>query len=200
MYKLPYKSQNAHMIYAETPRLILRSLEKTDLPRIVELIGEWDVARWLVRVPYPYHLKDAEEFYQRMRAAMDKGAPEYFLLERKSDGAQTGAIGLHPPHQPSPQPGEFVVGYWLGRDYWGQGLMSEAIPAVIDHAFKRAEIAVLTATADPVNAASQNVLRKAGFACLGLSPCRDKTALRGGPDVMRWQITRTDYETRKQAA
>jgi RimJ/RimL family protein N-acetyltransferase len=188
------------MIYAETHRLILRALDKSDLPRIVELIGDWDVARWLVRVPYPYHLKDAEEFYERMRDAAQKGAPEYFLLQQKTDGRQVGAVGLHPPREPLPEAGEFVIGYWLGKSYWGKGLMSEAIKAVIDLAFARAEVAVLTATADPANGASHNVLRKAGLRSLGISPCRDSTALRGGPDVMRWQLTREEYRNRKKIA
>ena len=41
------------MIYAETDRLYLRHLAVDDLPRLVELIGDWEVARWLRRVPHP---------------------------------------------------------------------------------------------------------------------------------------------------
>jgi RimJ/RimL family protein N-acetyltransferase len=181
------------MIYAETKRLILRDLAREDLPGLVEMIGDWDVVRWLVSVPYPYGLKDAEEFYERMRAVANKGAPEYFLLEHKN-GEPVGAIGLHAPREPRSQRGELVIGYWLGKDCWGQGLMSEAILPVIDIAFRRTDVAALTATTDPANGASQNVLRKAGLRYLGLSPSRDPAALRGSPEVMRWQMTRADYE------
>lgn len=185
------------MIFAETDRLLLRSLEKNDLPRIVELIGDWEVARWLVAVPYPYRLKDAEDYYEKMTAALRKGAPEYFLVQRKSDGQQIGAVGLHPPREADPQPGEFVVGYWLGRDFWGQGLMSEALTPVVDLAFRRRGVALLTSTTDPANRASQNVLQKAGFAYLGIDTRRcDPGALRGSSEVTRWQLTREDYEKR----
>jgi RimJ/RimL family protein N-acetyltransferase len=186
------------MIHAETPRLILRSPERGDLPRIVELLGAWDVVRWLAAVPYPYTLESAEEFYARMLEALQKGAPEYFLLQRKSDGAQVGAIGLHPSREPRPQPGELVIGYWLGKPFWGQGLMSEAVKSVIDIAFARDGVAVLTSTTDPANAASQSVLRKAGLRFLGITPRCDAGALRGSLEVTRWQLTREEYEAGKE--
>jgi RimJ/RimL family protein N-acetyltransferase len=182
------------MIFAETERLVLRSLDKDDLPRIVELIGDWDVAQWLVSVPYPYSLKNAEEFYAKTANDSHGGATKYFLLQRKSDGKQVGAIGLHPPREPMPEPGELVIGYWLGKEFWGQGLMDEALRAVIALAFKRAEVAAITATADPANHASQKVLRKAGFIYQGIAPRPNGPALRGSSEVTRWQLTREDNE------
>jgi RimJ/RimL family protein N-acetyltransferase len=50
------------MIYAETDRLLLRALARADLPRLAELIGDWEVARWLVAVPYPYRSKTPRNF------------------------------------------------------------------------------------------------------------------------------------------
>ncbi len=193
------------MIYAETSRLILRSLEKSDLPRIVELIGDWDVARWLVSVPVPYTLRHAEEFYERMNEAARCGTPEYFLLERTGDGEQIGAIGLHVHREPFPQNDELVIGYWVGKAFWGQGYISEAIQPIIAHAFDRSEVRLLSSTTDPENAASQNVLRKAGFTYLGISTRKESDAynnkpLRGGMDVTRWQMTREDYLQRKKSA
>lgn len=188
------------MIYAETPRLILRSLEKTDLPRVAELIGDWDVARWLSVVPHPYTLQHAEEFYARMCAAMQKGTPEYFLLQRKSDGEQVGAIGLHPPREPKPSIGKLMIGYWLGKNYWGQGYMSEAIGPVIQIAFARLTTTHLVADANLDNHSSQKVLRKAGFTYLGIGPCRDPKTLRGEHDVTCWKLTREDFEQRKLSA
>ena len=186
------------MNYAETSRLILRSLDKSDLPQIVELLGDWDVARWLVQVPFPYSLSDAEDYYERMRQAIQKGAPEYFLLEHKKDRKQIGAIGLHPSRELSPQPGELVVGYWLGKAYWGQGFMSEALQPVIDIAFTRPDVLLVTATTDPTNNASQNVLKRSGLSCIGVSQSRDPSALRGSKDFARWRLTRDDYEQRKK--
>jgi 8-oxo-dGTP diphosphatase len=189
-------SHNIEVIYAETTRLVLRSLARADLPRVAELIGDWDVARWLAAVPHPYRLTDAEDFYERMEAATKTGGPEYFLMQHKNDGP-IGAIGVHSPREPQPQPGELVIGYWLGKNYWNQGFMSEAIRPVIDITFARAEVAVLTARIDPDNSRSQSVLRKAGLRSIGLSPRRDPAAVRGSLIVTRWQMTRADYERRE---
>lgn len=164
---------------------------------MAELIGDWDVARWLVAVPYPYQLKDAEDFYERMEASVKKGVSEYFLMQGKN-GGPIGAIGVHPSREPQPQPGELVIGYWLGKNHWKQGFMCEALRPVIDVVFARADVAILTATTDPVNRASQSVLRKAGLRCVGLFPRRDPAALRGSLIVMRWQMTRADYEREQQ--
>jgi len=189
------------MVFAETPRLILRRLEKADLPALTRLIGEWEVVRWLVSVPYPYRAEHSEEFYATMEKAYQNGQPEYFLMQRKADNTVIGGIGLHPSREEDPPlPDELVIGYWLGRDYWGQGCMTEGVRAVIDLGFGRPEISVLTATTDPANQASQNVLRKAGLDYLGLSPQRDKRALRGSETVTRWQLTRDVYEKKKAVA
>lgn len=192
------------MIYAESPRLILRSLEKSDLPRIVDLIGDWDVARWLPSVPHPYTLLHAEEFFLRMAAAAEKDAPEYFLIEHSHDAEQIGAIGLHPPREAGSAAGELMIGYWLGKDYWRQGFMSEAVAAIIDYAFRRSRDTILTSTTDPTNNASQNVLRRAGFSYLGITAHQPNDTyskpLRGSEDVTRWRLTHADYKKLKGAA
>lgn len=106
------------MIYAETSRLHLRSLEKEDLPRLAELIGDWDVAKWLSSAPYPYAIKDAEDFYAKMLSGYQQGVPEYFVLSLKSDDILIGAVGLHPSNVPNPKSGEIELGYWLGKPFW----------------------------------------------------------------------------------
>lgn len=177
-------------IFAETPRLLLRTLEKADLPRLTELIGEWDVARWLMRVPHPYALRNAEEFYEQMQPGYEKGMLEFFVMADKNDGLLMGAIGLHPPRCENPQPGEVVLGYWLGKPYWGKGYMGEAARVVVNMAFQNPSVAVLTATTDPDNYGSQNVLRKLGFNFLGIGPRTEKGALRGPDQVTRWRLDR----------
>ena len=108
------------MIYAQTARLILRPLLRADLPRVAELIGDWEVVRWLAVVPYPYSLQDAEAFYERVEAAARAGEPQYFSMQEKS-GGPIGAVGLHLSREAEPQPGELVLGYWLGKPYWNRG-------------------------------------------------------------------------------
>lgn len=184
------------MIYSETPRLRLRLLEKSDLPRLTELIGDWDVTKWLAVVPHPYHLSDAEEFYAALsHSDKDTRWPgPYYVMAFKNDNAIIGSVGIRPSREPTPKIGEKVLGYWLGQPYWGQGLMSEAVAAILDLSFQNPEVQIITATTDPANQSSQNVLQKAGFANLGIHP-RKEPAVRGSPEIIRWELQRKNYQS-----
>lgn len=179
------------MIFAETERLRLRALRREDLPRYVELIGDWDVARWLSSVPYPYFMKHAEEFLARMETAYRAGTPELFLITDKVSGEMMGAVGLHPAKFTGQAEDRTLaeVGYWLGRPYWGRGVMTEAVKAVLGLGFQRPELQLITAVTDPANHASQNVLRKAGLRYRGTEPCAKQT-LRDREEITRWEARR----------
>ncbi len=180
------------MIFSETERLRLRSLEKTDLPRLVELIGDWAVAQWLSRVPHPYTIKDAEDWLARTSALESAGKPEYFVLCEKNANILMGACSIHPPQKPDPKPGEAELGYWLGKPFWGQGYMSEAVKAVLPIAFASPDVLLITSRTNPKNQASRNVLRKASFKYLGIFP-RTEDDLRGEPECTRWELAKSDY-------
>jgi len=180
------------MIYAETPRLHLRALEESDLPRLVELIGDWRVAKWMIRAPYPYHFKDAEEFFEIQQKHYNAGRPVFFAIIDKNSGVFMGGAGLHPA-QIDPRPEEIILGYWLGVPFWEKGFMSEAVKAAISLAFRRPDIKVLGAKTDPQNEPSLSVLEKSGLKFLGVFP-RAELALRGSLEETRWELKREDYE------
>ena len=77
------------------------------------------------------------------------------------DGAAVGGIGVHP--------GEDVhrhtatVGYWLGEEFWGRGIMTEAVTAVTDFCFENFPLRRISAEVFANNPASARVLEKAGF-------------------------------------
>jgi 8-oxo-dGTP diphosphatase len=179
------------MIAIETPRLRLRDLNEDDLPRLTDLISDWEVARWLAVVPHPYRLADAEEFYAGLQMVRPLWR-RIFAIAAKTDNALLGVVGLHPARVADPKPDEIVLGYWLGKPSWGRGLMTEAVVPMLALAFAQPQIAVVTATTDPENYASQNVLRKNRLRCLGLQP-RLEPSLRGGAKVLAWEIQRTEH-------
>lgn len=55
------------------------------------------------------------------------------------------------------------IGYALGRDYWGQGYMNEALMALLKHAFEVLDLHRIEADVDPRNAASIRTLERLGF-------------------------------------
>ena len=55
------------------------------------------------------------------------------------------------------------VGYWLGEDYWGRGITSEAVALLVDYVFRETGIIRLFASVYEYNPASMKVLEKVGF-------------------------------------
>ncbi len=181
-------------IFAETERLRLRALERADLPRYAELIGDWDVAQWLSRVPHPYTIKDAEWWFDQMAPSYEKGTPELYVVADKKDNSVMGAVGFHEPTTIDPEEGELVLGYWIGKPYWRRGYISEAIAALLPLVFARPGITKITTFTDTNNEGSQGVLKKAGFQYIGTGPRKEFGILRGSKEVTRWDLTREEFE------
>jgi RimJ/RimL family protein N-acetyltransferase len=181
------------MIYAETDRLYLRQLTEDDLPRLVELIGDWEVAQWIVRVPYPYNDADAQDWLTLQKQNDTASKPEFFVIADKANNRLMGGIGLHPHTALATESSVRELGYWLGQPYWGQGFMSEAVSEIVKFAFGRLALQALVSSTNPDNARSRHVLSKAGFTELGLVP-RPAEHLRGSLQINSWRLTRGAYQ------
>lgn len=134
-----------------TDRLILRPLARTDLEDVVRLAGDYDVSKMLVPVPYPYSMTDAEEFL-----AMDLRGELDMLWVIETAGVLIGAISIGKE-----------LGYWLGRDHWGQGFMTEAGVGAIDAYFAARRVAHIRSSHFVENDGSRRVLEKLGFHDVG---------------------------------
>ena len=141
-----------------TERLRLRRLQPSDAPVIAPLVNDWDVARWTSHIPHPYTVQMADEFIAAQAEAPSNGSRVFAIL-RKDDDTLVGCVGLH--RESGSHHGE--LGYWVGKQYWGNGYASEAVRAVVDFAFNELNLAELEAGAVPVNRASHRVLAKSGF-------------------------------------
>jgi ribosomal-protein-alanine N-acetyltransferase len=140
----------------ETERLLLRPPLASDIPAFVPLIGDFEVAKNLSRVPHPYQESDAQEFLDRMVQARASGTDFNFAITRKSDGAYMGACGVHL------RSGPFEFGYWLGKPFWGMGYATEAARRLVSFAFEDLKITELIAGWFHDNPASGRVLEKLG--------------------------------------
>jgi ribosomal-protein-alanine N-acetyltransferase len=142
----------------ETDRLLLRKPTRGDAPSIIALIGEWEVAKNLGRVPHPYTEADAGEFFDRIESRSPEVFDLTFGATLNSTGAYIGGCGVHLREN-----GEYELGYWIGKPYWGVGFASEAARAVTEAAFAVSELAAITAGYYFENPASGRVLVKLGF-------------------------------------
>ena len=106
--------------------------------------------------PHPYTIQDAHEFLQR---AISEQPEMKFCIEM--DGTAVGAIGVHPGQDVYQHAA--TVGYWLGEQFWGRGIMTEVVTAVTDFCFDNFPLRRISAEVFANNPASARVLEKAGF-------------------------------------
>ena len=171
----------------QTQRLKLRPLDLLDAPEIARLIADWDVIRWLTSPPYPYALSDAELFLSH------GDRTNCFAVDLCGDFGDkfvgvvsTSSLKNSPQHE---------LGYWLGKPYWGRGIMSEATAAVVEDCFA-CKTEPLVSGYLLGNDASENVLTKLGFAKTQIDVDYSRP-LKTDMKVQKMQLTHADWLARR---
>jgi RimJ/RimL family protein N-acetyltransferase len=169
-----------HAPEIETRRLMLRAPRHADAARLAELANDIGICSMTTRMPFPYGVPEARAFIDQVHD-QDRTRQNTFLIEHEDEGV-VGALGFH---RADGQPLE--MGYWIGRPYWGRGLATEAAQGALSWARKdwRRKMVVAGHFAD--NAASGQVLVKAGFLYTGQVQRRHSRA-RGGEAPTRMMI------------
>lgn len=170
-----------------TGRLVLRPPHPGDLDRCADLLGDYEVAKMLSRVPYPYDLEQGRQYLERSAARWEtvETADELgFHIDH--EGELIGGLGFK-KLQETPE-----IGYWLGRPYWGRGFMSEALTAAIGWMFDNTVHERLACEAMLENPASIKVMQKAGFRPVGEVGCASVSRGETLPAI-RSELTRTDF-------
>lgn len=129
-----------------TERLILRPFVKTDAPRVVEILGDYEVSKWLSSVPHPFTRQDLKIFDPDTTRVW----PDFMAVEH--DGQVLGAMNNRPK-----------LGYWFAPDAHGKGFATEAAMAVCEFVFNTQNRDELESGYYADNPASARVLEKCGF-------------------------------------
>jgi 8-oxo-dGTP diphosphatase len=144
----------------QTQRLILRPLRQGDVPEIERLAGDWSVARYTASVPHPYEPGMGAAWLASLERAGPGAGEIVMAIERRFRHLFMGCIGIR--RGDDGVSGD--LGFWLGRPFWGNGFMTEAVQAFVGHAFDGLGLQRLEAAAVPENRASIRVQEKTGFA------------------------------------
>ena len=142
---------------------ILREWRQSDAADVVRYADNEKIARNLRDVfPHPYTLADAENF---INSCLE--ADEICQLFRAItvDGHAVGSVGLLLGRDVFQKNAE--LGYCLAEDFWGRGIMTEAVRQICREAFDRFDILRIFAEPFAENLGSRRVLEKAGFVCEG---------------------------------
>lgn len=141
----------------------LRPLRLSDAVSVARYANDPDVSANLRDTfPCPYALTDAETY---IRECLEK---ESIQLCRAIviDGEAAGCIGVCPKTDVYCRTAE--LGYWLGKPFWGRGIMTAAVGPICREAFARFEITRIEAEIYARNRASRRVAEKNGFTLEGI--------------------------------
>ncbi|MBV9246572.1 MAG: GNAT family N-acetyltransferase [Methylobacteriaceae bacterium] len=147
----------------ETRRMWLRWPHLADAVEIAHLAGDRAIAEMTGTIPHPYRDGDAVRYVERTRARNAGGRNLGLQMAFKGKpNATIGAIGVDFDRGDAP-----TLGYWVGQPFWGRGLATEAVQALIDFVFTFTEAREVAAIARVINPPSRRVLEKCGFAYMG---------------------------------
>ncbi|MEP6901234.1 MAG: GNAT family protein [Actinomycetota bacterium] len=136
--------------------------------------------------------KDEESFRRYVERSMAK-ENEFLLICRYKDEKIAGAVNLSQIFRLGFQ--NCYLGYYLFKDFVGEGLMTEAVGLILRHAFKNLKLRRVEANFQPENKSSIAVLQKNGFTKEGFSRKYLKVGGRWR-DHERWAIIREDWSNK----
>ncbi len=146
------------MVTLTSNRITLRPWREDDLHSLVRHADNFNI--WInLRdgFPRPYTEQAGRDW---LKMAMDLKSNLFLAIE--TDGEAVGGIGISFKEDVYRKNGE--LGYWLSEQYWGRGIVSEAVVLLVDHVFTNyPDILRIYANLFSFNPASARVLQKCGF-------------------------------------
>ena len=159
----------------ETDRIILRPWRESDAEILFKWASDPDVGP---RAGWPPH-KSVEESLEIIRTVFND-ATNTWAIELKETGEAIGAMGYGPSCEcdlPARE-GEPLIGYWVAKPYWNQGICTEALQLMLDHIRQTTDIKSLISGHFIDNPASGRVMEKCGFVPTG-ETCIDANQYQG---------------------
>lgn len=173
----------------ETERLILRPWRETDAPSLFKYASDPDIgpiAGWHIH-------SSVENSLEIIRTVFN--APEIYAVVLKDTDEPVGCCGMVFPdiiHTAGMKPREAEIGYWIGKPFWGQGLIPEAVKALLSRCFNELALDSVWCAYYDGNIKSKRVCEKAGFKYHHTNP--DITSLLGDTRTEHFYImTKEDY-------
>ena len=140
-------------------RIILRPLQKEDAGSLFNHANDLDIARYTL-LPHPYTLKTALDFINITKKNREKKKAFEFGIELMETEKIIGMISLMNIDEKNKNA---EIGYWLGKKYWGKGIMREAVKLILQFGFKKLKLERIYAKVLHPNVASAKLLEKSGL-------------------------------------
>ncbi len=144
----------------KTPRLILRPWADEDAEALFKYASDPEVgpiAGWPVHTSLDYSLEVIQTVF---------AAPEIYAVVLKDTAEPVGCCGIMLSdsfHADKMQPKEAEIGYWIGKPFWGRGLIPEAVAALLSRCFNELHLDRVWCSYYEGNNRSKRVCEKCGF-------------------------------------
>lgn len=171
-----------------TKRLILKSPTLDDAESLQKYINDWDIVRNFSKgFPWPYPADGAVSFLRDVVLPNQKKTRwSWGIFLKDNPDELIGFIELI--NQPNMR---WNRGFWIGKPFWGQGLMPEAAHVVTTYAFEHAGFEKLVLANAQANKASRRIKEKTGGKFIGIvehehvDPTLKKTEM--------WELSKDDW-------
>ena len=174
-------------------QIILRELKKSDAEDLQKNLNDRKVIRFMTHIKYPFSKKDALKLVKNKKLTRAAKIEFAFGIALKSTNKIIGGIDLHHIDLKN-KSGE--LGYWLGKNYWNKGIMTEAVKLAINFGFRKLKLHRIYANLFSKNIASKKILEKLGFELEGRM--REKRYRENQwHDVLNFGILDKEYKKKK---
>ena len=146
----------AARIEIRTERLLLRPFQAGDVADALAYRDDPEFARFLSHVPQPFTKSDAEAFVALNMSEPWELSPTFAVV---LGGTVIGTVNL----EVEAEARTAMLGYAIGRAWWGLGVATEAAQAVIAWGIETFDLARIWASTDVRHVRSQRVMEKLGM-------------------------------------
>ncbi|MFH1368156.1 MAG: GNAT family protein [Elusimicrobiota bacterium] len=172
----------------KTKRLILRKLKMSDACDIYEYGRDPLVSRYTIWARHK-SIKDTRGFLKYVQREYRKAVPESWGMILKENGKLIGTCGFN-NYNSNFRKAE--IGYAMSRKYWGKGLMTEAVEAMLDFGFGKLKLNRICAHCMIDNKGSEKVMKKCGMKFEGIM--REGIFVKGKPrDLKMYAILKKEW-------
>ncbi|MDR0418202.1 MAG: GNAT family N-acetyltransferase [Puniceicoccales bacterium] len=142
-----------------TERLVLRGMNSQDLNDLAKIFSDYETIYMLAFMPWPFDRDHVKIYMMNLGYAMENGHSLYWAITLPKEDRLIGVIGLTLDHVQN----RAEMHYWLDKEHWGKGYMTEAAKRIIHYVFCDLELNRLDINHLNENTGSQRVIEKCGF-------------------------------------
>ena len=135
-----------------TNNLIIKKPSEKHLNSLIKELNNWNISKWLIEVPYPYTVDDAKYWVKKTKQ-------DEYIFNIYLKNKLIGGLSLANQRENS----KWVLGYWIGEEYWGNGYAIEACENLISYFFSNTNNSIIYPSHMKDNIKSKKIIINLGF-------------------------------------